>query len=111
VEWYVRTKYLVAVVNEKRNPDEGFISTEHFELLTGKSINWEIRKDKYIIVERIDSKIKIYDKYFIVGTSYKYNKKIYKCTHIDSNGTALLNPKCNALSAIASKNTKDWEII
>ena len=110
MEWYVRQTNLVAVVNGIRSIDNGFITIPQFELLTGKCINWAVRIGKYIITLRTNSKIKIYDKAFIVGSYYKFNKKIYKCEHITTIGTALLTPRGNALTAITAENTKDWEI-
>ncbi len=86
-------------------------TVEIFEHLTGKRINWEPRTFTKVITRRIGGHIKIFDEKFISGQEYKHGYKIYKCEHVNEDGTALLIPRGNALKAITARDTKDWEII
>jgi len=112
MNWWINTGGLIAADEDKlRKPvDYGWIPFDRFEELTGKRFNWEIRKNKFISTERKSGHIKCYDEQFIVNEHYKHGKKVYKCEHINEDGTALLTPRGNALKAITARETKDWEI-
>lgn len=84
---------------------------EVFEHLTGKKINWNAREFKKVITRRVGGHIKCYDECFIKDQQYKFKYKIYKCEHVNEDGTALLTPRGNALKAVTARETKDWEII
>lgn len=88
------------------------LSIEMFEHLTGKSIDWIKRKFKVVSSVRSGGHIRLYDRKFIEGELYKYKSGIYKCTNIDTDGTALLNKTGNNLVILSAKNPliEGWEI-
>ena len=110
MEWYVTNRIIVAVIDGKRLPDHGFITFDQFNILTGKKIDWTTRNGKYIVINRNRSRTIIRDKYFIPGEYYRLKRKVYKCEHVNADGTALLTPRGNALKAMVARDTNDWEI-
>jgi len=112
MNWWINDGGLIAAdQNKLRKPmDYGWIPFERFEELTGKRINWTIRKDKFIVSKRVCGHLKLYDEHFITGQKYRRNYKIYTCEHIDKNGNALLIPQGNMLKALSEKNSSEWEI-
>lgn len=86
------------------------ISFEDFTFLTGKSINFEIRNNKEIIVERAKGYIKLFDAEFIEGQSYKRDGVTYKCVCVSKEGHAALEPMNTKLSMGLAKDPEELEI-
>lgn len=88
------------------------IPIEDFEILTGKRINWKVRRGKYIHVLRDRGHIRLYDDAFIPGEKYKNKTGTYMCHHVDKKGNALLNKVGkNMVVKSAKKPYEIWEIV
>lgn len=109
--WMYYDGRLMACKENSKFKTLDIVDVEIFEHLTGKKINWNAREFTKVVTIRIGRTLKAFDEKFIEGEEYKYNKKIYKCEHVNKDGTALLTPRGNALKATTARDTKDWEIL
>ena len=74
------------------------ISFDSFKELTGTKIDLEKRVGNTILVKRDKGHLYFYDDRFILGESYIYQREPYKCSYINSNGTALLSNKMHFIT-------------
>jgi len=88
------------------------IEFEEFYILTGKRINFFIRKNKEIIVSRSNGHVVIFDTKFIINQIYKSNidKFPCRCDAILNNGVAILQPLGHRMKIIESSQPELWEI-
>jgi hypothetical protein len=87
------------------------LTFEVFEELTNKKIDWSIRHNRFIYTYR-DGKLKVMDEYPIQDALYKYNTRVYKCTHINKDNTVyLMVREGNNLDVKAVVDLTNWEIV
>lgn len=107
MEWEVRNQRGIILVSEQGET----MTSETFQHLSGKKINWEVRVDERITTERSGGHLKVYDVNFIKGENYKKGEFIVKCEAVNSAGQGLLVPSTGHFKGVVALKTTGWEII